>query len=129
MLCLFLFFSPMPFFCLIYSLVVSLKFTYFDFYLQNFWIFLHLHSYVYWLQGCKLLSHQTETKNVTTVTKLYLIHSFKILLRKDFIHSMLLETENIDNLLYMCMQKIDFEIEEEKVNHERAPNLTLEAGK
>ena len=41
---------------------------------------------------------------------------------------MLLETENTDNLLYTCMQKIDFEIEE-KVNHERAPNLNLEAGK
>ena len=41
---------------------------------------------------------------------------------------MLLETENTDNLLRMCMQKIDFEIEE-KVNHERVPNLNQEAEK
>ena len=54
----FLFFSPMPFFCLIYSLVISLKlnFTYFDFYLQNFWIFLHLYSYIYWFSSVQFSS-------------------------------------------------------------------------
>jgi len=42
---------------------------------------------------------------------------------------MILETENTDNLLYTCMQKIDFEIEEKVIIEERAPNLNLEAGK